>query len=119
MVGYIIFCLMFLLPPMIFGLFLTKESEEWEMEKNRILNSARYVETEYEFDPFDFVVDEKIRLENEHKKRINKITKKYGDNILLYEMSPNDLDAYMREKSLYHQKIELLDEGLMGFYKNK
>lgn len=119
MIGYIIFCLMFLLPPMILGLFLAKESEIEEKEKNRILNSVRYVKTDYELDAFDFVENEKIRLENEHKKRLKKITKKYGNNILLGVMSPDDLDAYMREQSYYLQKVKLLDEGLMSFYKNK
>lgn len=119
MVAFIIFGLIFALPPIVFGSLLDKEVRIKECRKNREINNTRYIKTDYEFDPFDFVVNEKIKLENEHEKTINRITKKYGNDVLLYEMSPDDLDKYMKEQSYYSQKLKFLHEGLMNFYKNK
>lgn len=119
MVGAVIFGLLLLIPPTILLFISSLQAEQEKRQKNRRMNGARYVKIDYELDAYDFVVDEKIRLENEHKKKLKKITKKYGNDFLLYAMSPDDLDEYLREKSYYRQKVRLLDEGLMNFYKNK
>lgn len=119
MVGAIIFGLFLVAPPTILLFILSLQVEQEKRQKNRRMNGARYVKIDYELDAYDFVINEKIRLENEHNKKIKKITKKYGSDFLLYAMSPDDLDEYMREKSYYRQKMRLLDEGLVNFYKNK
>lgn len=119
MVAFIIFGLIFALPPMILVILADVKLNQKKKEENRCINEARDVKTNYEFNAFDFVENEKVRLKNEHEKRLKKITKKYRYNILLGKMSPDDLDEYMREQSYYRQKVRLLNEGLIGFYKNK
>lgn len=119
MVGAIIFGLFLVVPPTILLFISSLQAEQEKRQKNRRMNGARYVKIDYELDAYDFVVNEKIRLENEHEKNLKKITRKYGNDFLLYAMSPDDLDEYMREKSYYSQKMKLLDEGLVNFYKNK
>ena len=119
MVGAIIFGLFLVVPPTILLFISSLQAEQEKRQKNRRMNGARYVKIDYELDAYDFVVNEKIRLENEHEKNLKKITRKYGNDFLLYAMSPDDLDEYMREKSYYSQKMRLLDEGLVNFYKNK
>ena len=119
MIGAVIFCLMVVLPPTILLFILSLQEEQEKRQKNRRMNEERHVKIEYELDVFDFVKEETARLENEHNKKIKKITKKYGSNFLLYAMSPDDLDEYMREQSHYRQKVNMLHEGLGGFYKNR
>ena len=118
-VGAVIFGLFLVVPPTILLFISSLQAEQEKRQKNRRMNGARYVKIDYELDAYDFVVNEKIRLENEHEKNLKKITRKYGNDFLLYAMSPDDLDEYMREKSYYSQKMRLLDEGLVNFYKNK
>ena len=119
MVEAVIFGLFLVVPPTILLFISSLQAEQEKRQKNRRMNGARYVKIDYELDAYDFVVNEKIRLENEHEKNLKKITRKYGNDFLLYAMSPDDLDEYMREKSYYSQKMRLLDEGLVNFYKNK
>ena len=118
-IGVVIFGLFLVVPPTILLFISSLQEEQEKRQKNRRMNEARYVKIDYELDAYEFVIDEKIRLENEHEKKLEKITKKYGKDFLLYEMSPDDLDEYLREKSYYRQKVRLLDEGLVNSYKNK
>ena len=119
MVGAVIFGLLLVIPPTTLLFISSLQTEQEKRQKNRRMNGARYVKIDYELDAYDFVVNEKIRLKNEHEKKLKKITKKYGKGFLLYAMSPDDLDEYLREQSYHRQKMRLLDEGLMNFYKNK
>ena len=119
MIGAVIFGLMVVLPPTILLFILKLQTEQEEREKNRRMNKERHVKIKYELDAIGFVKEETARLKNEHNKKIKKITKKYGSDFLLYAMSPDDLDEYLRELSYYSQKVSILHEGLESFYKNK
>ena len=119
MIGAVIFGLMVVLPPTILLFILKLQTEQEEREKNRRMNKERHVKIKYELDAIGFVKEETARLKNEHNKKIKKITRKYGSDFLLYAMSPDDLDEYLRELSYYSQKVSILHEGLESFYKNK
>lgn len=119
MIGAVIFGLMVVLPPTILLFILKLKTEQEEREKNRRMNKERHVKIKYELDAIGFVKEETARLKNEHNKKIKKITRKYGSDFLLYAMSPDDLDEYLRELSYYSQKVSILHEGVESFYKNK
>lgn len=116
MIGVVIFGLLLIAPPTILLFISSSQAEQEKRQKNRRINEARYVKIDYELDVFNFIKEETMKLENEHNKKIKKITKKYGNDFLLYTMSPDDLDAYMIEQSYYSQKVRLLYKGLEGFY---
>ena len=119
MIGAVIFGLMVVLPPTILLFILKLQTEQEEREKNRRMNKERHVKIKYELDAISFVKEETARLKNEHNKKIKKITRKYGSDFLLYAMSPDDLDEYLRELSYYSQRVSILHEGVESFYKNK
>lgn len=119
MIAFVILGLMFALPPIAFCFLLDAKLEREKKEKNRQINEARYVKNDYELDAINFVNEEKRRLEELHIKRLSKITKKYNGDFVLGNMTPDDLDEYMREESYHTQKLALLEDGLKEHYKNK
>ena len=119
MIGAVIFGLFLFAPPAMLLFILSLQVQQEKRQKNRRMNEERHVKIEYELDVIGFVKEETARLKNEHNKKIKKITKKYGSDFLLYAMSPDDLDEYLRELSYYRQKVSILHEGIESFYKNK
>ena len=119
MIGAVIFGLFLFAPPTMLLFILSLQVQQEKRQKNRWMNEERHVKIEYELYAIGFVKEEISRLKNEHNKKIKKITKKYGSDFLLYEMSPDDLDEYLRELSYYRQKVSILHEGIESFYKNK
>lgn len=117
MIGAVMFGLLLVTPPTILLFILSLQVEQEKRQKNRRMNKARDVKIDYELDVMGFMRNEKSRLKNEHDKKIKRITKKYGNDFLLYAMSPDDLDEYLKEQSYYRQKMRLLDKGLTDYYK--
>lgn len=69
MIGLIIFFIILLLPAVIMFFVLAAQLKQEEKQKNIRMNKTRYIKTEYELDAFNFIKEETIRLENEHKKK--------------------------------------------------